>query len=37
VVVGADGDWLETNTSPEAKELLEWLSEVKEKVSDAQR
>ena len=37
VVVGADGDWLETNTSPEAKELLEWLSEVKEQVSDAQR
>ena len=37
VVVGADGDWLETNTSPEAKELLEWLNEVKEKVSDAQR
>lgn len=37
VVVGADGDWLETNTSPAAQELLTWLNEVKEKVSDAQR
>ncbi|MBI3775734.1 MAG: hypothetical protein HY273_09315 [Gammaproteobacteria bacterium] len=37
VVVGADGDWLETNSSPEAQELLTWLNEVKEKVSDATR
>lgn len=37
VVVGADGDWLETNTSPAAHELMAWLNEVKEKVSDAQR
>ena len=37
VVVGADGDWLETNTSPAAQELMTWLNEVKEKVSDAQR
>jgi len=37
VVVGADGDWLETNTAPAAQELLQWLNEVKEKVSDAQR
>ncbi len=37
VVVGADGDWLETNSSPAAQELLTWLNEVKEKVSDAQR
>jgi len=37
VVIGADGDWLETNTSPAAQELLTWLKEVKDKVSDAQR
>ena len=37
VVVGADGDWLETNTAPAAHELLQWLNDVKEKVSDAQR
>ena len=37
VVVGADGDWLETNMSPAAQELMTWLNEVKEKVSDAQR
>ncbi len=37
VVVGADGDWLETNTSPAAQELMTWLNEVREKVSDAQR
>jgi len=37
VVVGADGDWLENNTAPAAQELLQWLNEVKEKVSDAQR
>lgn len=37
VVIGADGDWLETNTSPAGQELLTWLKEVKDKVSDAQR
>ncbi len=37
VVIGADGDWLETNTAPAAQELLKWLVEVKEKMSDAQR
>ncbi len=37
VVLGADGDFLETNNSPAAQELLTWLKSVKEKVSDAQR
>ena len=36
VVIGADGDWLETNTAPAAQELLTWLKEVKDQVSDAQ-
>ena len=37
VVIGADGDWLETNAAPAAQELLTWLKEVKDQVSDAQR
>jgi hypothetical protein len=37
IVLGADGDWLETNNSPAAEELLAWLKSVKEKVSDATR
>lgn len=37
VVLGADGDWLETNASPAAQELLAWLKTVKDNVSDAQR
>ena len=36
VVIGADGDWLETNSAPAAQELLTWLKEVKDQVSDAQ-
>ncbi len=36
IVLGADGDWLETNESPAAQELLEWLKTVKERVSAAQ-
>lgn len=36
VVIGADGDWLETNTAPAAQELLTWLKEVKDQVSDAE-
>lgn len=37
VVLGADGDWLETNASPAAQELLAWLKTVKDNVSEAQR
>jgi hypothetical protein len=37
IVLGADGDWMETNNSPAAQDLLTWLKSVKEKVSDATR
>jgi hypothetical protein len=36
VVLGADGDWIESNSTSAAQELVAWLNEVKQKVSAAQ-
>lgn len=37
ITLGADGDWLETNPTPAAQELLTWLKDVRDRVSDATR
>jgi hypothetical protein len=36
VVLGADGDWIETNSTSAAQELVAWLKEVKQRVSATQ-
>lgn len=37
VVLAAEGDVVETNSAGAAQELLQWLKEVKEKISETQR